>query len=76
MLDDMRRALPEGIEWPYEFLSSAAMSELWKVLRTRIEVPVAAKDAVEASHATTQVVDHFLTVAISTSVDTTFEGAQ
>lgn len=76
MLHDMRRALPDGTEWPHEFLSSDAMSEFWKTLRPWIEVPVSQEEAESASRAATHVFDHFLTIARANPAATALEGAQ
>ncbi|MEM1052529.1 MAG: biliverdin-producing heme oxygenase [Pseudomonadota bacterium] len=60
MLHEMQRTLPEGTQWPHEFLSSRAMTEFWKALRARVEVPVSEEEAGEATRAATCVFEHFL----------------
>lgn len=60
MLHDMQRSLPEGTDWPRDFLSSRAMTHFWNALRQKVEVPVSAKEADEATRAATKVFEHFL----------------
>ena len=63
MLSEMKRTLPEDMAWPHAFLSSRAMTDFWKGLRTRVEAPVDLLQAKEASRAATAVFEQFLEVA-------------
>jgi heme oxygenase len=75
MLAEMQRTLPEGSDWPHEFLSSSAMTEFWKGLRTRVEVPVSEDVANEASRAATVAFEHFLAVSQYADTRVTLESA-
>lgn len=60
MLHEMKQGPHGGANWPHQFLSSHSMTEFWKNLRRRVEMPGSHEEAEEATRTAKAVFEHFV----------------
>ena len=72
ILKDVRRAAPDGAQWPSSFLADDAMLAFWSTLRRQIERPANADEAEAARRSASALFEHF-TAAVTARAGTQAE---